>query len=277
MGQTESFVEADESQTDVEQDHPSPGRPRLVVAGRSSVERRRLSRPVASYSSSSNESLVEALLRQRRSSLHRKSSTYLAENGFKYPHPLYTTTTNPQQATSSSPSHRIPGLKHAILPAKGRKSKSSVDHHQTPEQAVSPATAATNISTSTQRKDAVEKQLLLASGKEPPPDFKHSNDPTSLPHNLVTDSKENHRVVDSEHNGSTSRSIGGEIDKTFAFLNTADGASQTTTTVTEHSEPEGSDINFNPEEFQTHTSTPKSKRKEDSQINSRRISTGIKT
>ena len=46
MGQTESVVEADESQTDVEQDHPSPDRPRFVVAGRSSVERRRLSRPV---------------------------------------------------------------------------------------------------------------------------------------------------------------------------------------------------------------------------------------
>ena len=270
MGQTESFAEADESQTDVDQDHPSPGRPRLVVGGRSSVERRRLSRPVASYSSSSNESLVEALLRQRRSSLHRKSSTYLAENGFKYPHPLYTTTTNPQQTTSSSPSHRIRGLKHAILPAKGRKSKSSEDHHQTPEQAVSPATAATNISTATQRKDAVEKQLLLANGKEPPPDFKHSNDPTSPPHNLVVASKENHRVADSEHNGSTSRSIGGEIDKTFAFLNSADATSQTTT-VTEHSEPEGSDIHFNPEEFQTHTSTPKSKRKEDSQISTEHL------
>ena len=277
MGQTESFVEADESQTDVEQDHPGPDRPRLVVAGgRGSVERRRLSRPAARYSSSSNESLVEALLRQRRSSLHRKSSTYLAENGFKYPHPLYTTTTstNPQQATSSSPSHRIRGLKHAILPPKGRKSKSSVDHHhhQTPEQAVSPATAATNTSSTTQREDAVEKQLLvsLANGKEPSPsDFKHSNDPTSPPHNLVAAVKENHRLVDSEHNGSTSRSIGGEIDKTFAFLNSADGVSETTT-VTEQ-DPEGSDINFNPEEFQTQTSTPKSKRKEDSQNNTENL------
>ena len=194
----------------------------------------------------------------------------MAENGFKYPHPLYTTTTtNPQQAASSSPGYRIRGLKHAILPPKGRKSKSSVDHHQTPEQAVSPAATATNTSTTGQRKDAVEKPLLLlANGKEPPSNFKHSSDPTS--HNLVAASKENHRVVDSEHNGSTTRSIGGEIDKTFAFLNSAYGASQTTT-VTEHSDPEGSDINFNPEEFQTHTSTPKSKRKLDSQSNTENL------
>ena len=134
---------------------------------------------------------------------------------------------------------------------------------------MSPATTATNISTTGKRKDAVEKPLLLlANGKEPPSDFKHSNDPTS--HNLVAATKENHRVVDSEHNGSTTRSIGGEIDKTFAFLNSADGASQTTT-VTEHSDPGGSDINFDPEEFRTHTSTPKSKRKLDSQSNTENL------
>ena len=244
MGQTESFVEADESQTDVEdKDHPNPDRPRLV-APRSSTERR-LSRPLKRYSTSSNESVVEAFLRRRRSSLHRKSSSYLAEHGFKYPHPLYT---NPQQsAVSSSQSRHIRGLKHAISPPRLHKSKSS-----TAQNTGSPNT--------TPLKDAVQKQLL-ANGNEPS-DFKHSNKST-YPHILVADtSKESSRMIGSEYNGSTSRSIGGEIDKTFAFLNFTDAASETT--VTQKSDPEGSEINFNPEEFQTNTSTPKTKRKEDS-------------
>ena len=252
MGQTESFVEADESQTDVEQDHHNPDRPRLAVP-RSSIERRRLSRPVKRYSTSSNESAVEALLRQRRLSLHRKSSSYLAEHGFKYPHPLYDA--NPQQS-ASSPGY-IRGLKHAISPHKVHKSKSfSVQAERT----------GSLTTTNTLLKDAVQKQLL-ANGNEPP-DFKHSNDPTSL-HYLVTDTSTESQAVDSEYNGSTSRSIGGEIDKTFAFLNFTDAASQTT--VTEKSDPEDSEINFNPEEFQTNTSTPKTKRKQDSQSSTEKL------
>ena len=246
MGQAESFVEADESQTDTEEHHPKPNRLRLIAPG-SSLERRRVNRPVH-YSSSSNESALETLLQQRRTSLHRKSSNNFAHNnGFKYPHPLYATSRSPPPPPASSVSHNR-RLRNADSPPEVHKSESSQ----------SAAIQVKNSRTTTTRlNDAVQKQLLTK-GNEPL-EFKYSHGPTS--NCLVTATSYN--VENGQNESGISKAIGPEIAETFGCLNYNDASTTTVGDLCFYPEG-GSEINFNPDEFQTNTSTPKPKRREDS-------------
>ena len=321
MGQAESFVEADESQTDVDQDRvsvpaveeeedsplgepgvrtrppPGPGSSPGWSFPRTHHPRRRPSptpvppAPHRRYSSRSADSTAgavteEALLPRRRTSLHRAASCaadyYLptskinqddddndediinhSSENFKYPHPLYTNTN-----TAHSGSHlHFRSLKKAIspvLPKRHHKSKSPSSSslpRSVPESPVAVETKAEPplpaTTTSAQVKDDAQpppKQLSPPAGNAP----LHSNDPTE-PQSWASPHK-----VESDCNGSTStRSIGGEIDKTFAFLN----SSQPTT------DQEDSEINFNPKDFDTSTSTPKTKRKDSSQSSAENLDT----
>ncbi len=274
MGQAESLVEADESQTDVDWADfvaDSPWLGARSAPASASVTRRRLSRSHR-YSTSSADSALEALLREneerrwRRGSLHRDSAApgggaddadlaaAAADSTFQYPHPLYTNSGG--SSASASPRHF----------RSWRKAISRGSHKSKSDSLVRPQSGRSDEPDShaphpkdaepTQHHQNLSSSLEADYDGSEPRDFKHSSDPTSA---HCVDTSHNHKATESDYNGSTSRSIGGEIDKTFAFLN----SSQATIT-SEHTDPEDSEIHFNPSDFQTNTSTPKAKRKEDS-------------